>query len=46
MQSIKIVLKNLGKLVLKIEIDLGPEPKILSIMVFVRIAFLHHAIPL
>ena len=32
MHSMKIIFKNLGKLVLKIEIDLGGEPKMLSKM--------------
>ena len=32
MRSMKIIFENLGKLVLKIEIDLGREPKILSKM--------------
>ena len=37
MQSMKIIFnKNLGKLVLKIEIDLAREPKILSIMVICK----------
>ena len=36
MHSMKIILKNLGKLVIKIEIDLGREPKILSIMVICK----------
>ena len=30
MHCMKIIFENLGKLVLKIEIDLGREPKILS----------------
>ena len=36
MHSMKITFKNFEKLVLKIEIDLGREPKILSIMVICK----------
>ena len=36
MHSMKIIFKNLGKLILKIEIDLGREPKILLIMVICK----------
>ena len=32
MHCMKIIIENLAKLVLKIEIDLGREPKIQSIM--------------
>ena len=41
----KIIFENLGKLVLKIEIDLGREPKILSKIYILRSKFFHHAIP-
>ena len=36
MHRTKTIFKNLGKLVLKIEIDLGRERKILSIMVICK----------
>ena len=36
MHNIKIIFLNLGNLVLKIEIDLGREPKIMSITVIFK----------